>query len=307
MSQSSLDPPVRVNPANRLAARLAPDDGRDGLRVLGGLFIGLGLTMLFIRKGSPLLGARWGDFALLVVLLVATVFLYGGALAGRSVTGGPRPWEAVYGVFGVILVPFTLAQFVQLINGTPGASLNVAWIFLATAVLAAFAAMQGFRYQWLLATLAAIVAWSALWNKILSDGLGAHFDVYRILLLVLAVALVVIGWMVNSATPEPASREGVRPDPGPLSEFVTGASIAAVIAGGLSAAKLATLTNPLVTFAGPSSADGWEIVLLVVSLAAVAYAGRAGVRGPSYVGCLGLFLFLFTAGLDLNDSSPHGS
>ena len=131
------DPAANVgsSPANRLAEYLAPDDGRDALRVLGGLLIGLGFAMVFLRKSTPGLGSQWGDFGLFVVLLVATVFLYAVALAGRIATGVSRPWEGVYAIFGVFLAPLTMAQFVQLLNGTPGASLNVAWIFLVTAGL----------------------------------------------------------------------------------------------------------------------------------------------------------------------------
>ena len=73
MSQSSLDPPVRVNPAERLAEYFAPDDGRDALRVLGGLLLGLGFAM-------------------------AENFLYHGriravadAAAGRASPAGPTP------------------------------------------------------------------------------------------------------------------------------------------------------------------------------------------------------------------------
>ena len=308
MSQSSLDPPVRVNPAERLAEYFAPDDGRDALRVLGGLLVGLGFAMVFLRKSTPGLGSGWGDFGLFAVLLVATVFLYGIALAGRAATGTSRPWEAVYAVFGVVLAPFTLAQFVQLVNGTPGAPLNIAWIFLVTAALAAFAGMNGFRYGWLLACIALIVSWSALWSKILSNGLAAHFGVYRALLLVLAAALLVAGWVARGAGRSRAATSEARPgDPGLFAEFVTGASIAAVIAGGLSIGRLAALANPFATVPGPSSALGWEIVLLIVSLAALAWGSRAAVRGPVYVGGFGLLLFLFIAGADLNDSSPSSS
>ena len=182
-----------------LSSYLAPDEGRDALRAVAGLLIGLGLVMVFLRKGSSLLGAPWGDFALLVVVGVATAFLYGVGMAGRAATGEPRSWEAVYTVFGVLLVPITLLQFVQLVNGDTGASLNIAWIFLVTAAFAAFAGMNGFRYQWLLASLAVIVAWSAFWNKILSNGIGNHFDSYRMLLLVIGGLILAAGWSLSAA------------------------------------------------------------------------------------------------------------
>src|SRR5919199_6158591 len=89
-------------PRGPFIALFAPDEGRDALRNLGGLLVGLGLAMVFLRKsGGGTLGAGWSDIALLFVLLIATAFLYGIGMLGRIATGIPRPWQAVYTVFGV--------------------------------------------------------------------------------------------------------------------------------------------------------------------------------------------------------------
>jgi hypothetical protein len=118
--------------------------------------------------------------------------------------------------------------------------------------------------------------------------------------------LLAAGWSASASTGAKSS-DSDPADPGIFGEFVTGAAIAGVIAGALGAAKLAALSNPFIDVSNVSSKFGWEIVLLVVSLAAVAYGSRAATRGPAYVGGIGLFLFLLVAGLDLNDSSPSGS
>ena len=50
--------------------------------------------------------------------------------------------------------------------------------------------MKGIRFQLLAGSIATIVAWSALWNKMLGDeGIAGNFGVYRGLLGILAILL----------------------------------------------------------------------------------------------------------------------
>jgi hypothetical protein len=298
---------------NQLSRLFAPDDTRDALRSLGGLLIGSGLLMVWLRKSGDQLGGGWGDWGLFVVLLLTFAFLYGVGMLGQLSIDRYRPWAGVYLVFGIIVAPFLLAQFVDAVNGNSGAALNLFWIFLVTAGLAVAAALLAeARYGLLLASLALIVSWSALWNKILSNGLAAHMGIYRGLLLVLAALLVVAGFAValldRPATvgTAPASRRfpiSLRP---PASDVITGATIAAVLAGSLSFTKIAALGNPFVSFPTAASSFFWELVLLVVSLLAIGYGAWAAVRGPTYVGAIGLSGFLLIAGIDLNDATPQG-
>jgi hypothetical protein len=282
---------------NDLARLFEPDEARDMLRKLGGLLVGLGLFMVFIRKSDSSLGGTWGDWGLLIVLLLAFAFLYGMGMLGRLNTAGLRPWEAVYIVFGVLIAPFVLFQFVEAVNGTPGASLNVFWIFLVTGGLAAAASLvAGVGYTLLLASLALIVSWSALWNKILSDGITAHYGVYRGLLLILAALL--LGAALAAYL---ADRDRGR---GRANEVVTGAAVSAVLAGAISFTKL--FSSPFFNPPTAESAFFWELVLLAVSLLAIAYGTRLGSRGTTYVGGIGLFIFLIVAGSDINDATPAG-
>jgi hypothetical protein len=277
---------------NDLARLFTPDEGLEALRKLGGLLLGLGLFMVFVRKSD-----EWGDWGLLLVLLVAFAFLYGVGLLGRLSTGTLRPWGAVYLVFGILLSPFVLLQFVDAIGGDPGASMNVFWIWLVVAALAAATAVvAGARYTLLLAALAAIVSWSALWDAIFSGGIAEHTGAYRVVLLVLA-ALLLLAALVVSLGVEEGEPGGTR-----ARDIVTGAAVAAVVAAGLSLSEV--VASPFLSVPSADSSLFWEIVLLLVSLAAVAYGSRVGARGPTYVGAIGLLAFVLIAGGDINDSTP---
>jgi hypothetical protein len=204
-------------------------------------------------------------------------------------------------VFGVLLAPWVLLQLIEAVGGSPGASLNVVWVFAVTAGLAVAAALiAGLGYGLLLASLAAIVSWSALWDKILSDGIGDHLGVYRGLLIVLAALLVgaaLAAWRLDRDEGEARA-----------SEVVTGAAAAAVLAGSLSVPRVFGFADPLNHFSGsaPASSAVWEIALLVVSLLAIGFGSRFAARGTSYVGGIGLAVFLPLAGIDVNDATPAG-
>ena len=124
------------------------------------------------------------------------------------------------GVFGILVAPWMLLQFIEAVGGSPGASLNIVWVFAVTAGLGVGAALlAGLRYGLLLASLSVIVSWSALWDKILSDGIGQHFGIYRGLLIILAgllFAAAFAAWRLNPV-------EGR----GRANEIVTGAAVSA--------------------------------------------------------------------------------
>jgi hypothetical protein len=293
--------------------QLTPDDTRDSLREIGGLLIGLAALMIYIRKG-PFLAvnpSQWAAFPILLVLAIPAVFLY-GSIRTRPQTGELRPWQAVHNVFGLIFVPLALGQFVEVIGGTPTASLNVFWIAAATAALAFYAgARAAVRVQFLLGSIAVIVSWSALWNKILSDGITAHWGVYRGLLGILSIGLLAGALYVWRNNPGGDDVGGSATAPsGDLglwkaSELVTGAGIAAVIACSLGITALGNL-NPLSGSTPPiQTSNLWDILLLLVSLGLVGIGSQIGTRGPVYIGAIGFTLFLVIAGFDLNSGHPN--
>jgi hypothetical protein len=294
---------------------LSPDDSRDVFRTLGGLLIGLAALMIFIRKGwfIPVNTHQWASFPLLLVFAIPALFLYGSVFT-RDRTGELRVWQVVLTTFGYVFVPLALLQFVDVIGGTRGASLNVFWIFGFTAALGFYVgSVRGVRIQLLLASIAAIISWTALWDELLSNGIGQHYGVYRGLLGVLAIALLAGAlylWRENPGGEEIAS-SATAPS-GDLglwraSELLTGAGIAAVLACGLGIASFPRLLGPLApTSVNPiGTSDAWNILLLLVSLALVLIGSQIGTRGPVYIGAIGLTLFLLIAGLDLKDSTPN--
>jgi hypothetical protein len=287
---------------------LRPDDTRDALRKYGGLLLGLGVLMLLLRKGDD-----YSDFVVFVLLALPAVFLYGTGVLTGFATGGIRPWQAVFSVFGLIFVPLALFQFIELVDGTPGASLNVAWVFGLTAALAFYAGVvRGIRFHLLFGSIALIVAWTALWNKILDDGIAAHFGTYRGLLGILAIALLVGAyylWRTDSGArvTGTAVSDGGDTRMWRASELFTGAGIAAVLACSLGISSIATFVSPfgLTEVTVVETARHWDILLLVISLGLVGLGATVGLRGPVYIGAIGLFLFLLIVGLDLDEDTPQ--
>jgi hypothetical protein len=287
------------------------DEGRQALRNLGGLLLGTAMLLIFIRRSA--LGDAWGDFALLLVLLAPCVFLYGAALLGRLGAGEDSPWQSVYAVFGILLVPLVLFQFVELVNGNTGAPLNTAWIFLVTAVAGAVAALVGnIRYGLLIASIALIFSWLGLWDEILSDGLVGDYGTFRGLLII--IALLLLAGAVGFYTVDRV--RGLAWG----SEILTGAGIAAVLGAGFisfTAFGDVPVTPPTPTLGGgdvvETEAAGakpsllWDAVLLIVSLALILLGSRFRGRGPVYIGAIGLVLFILLAGLDLDADEPEGT
>ena len=290
---------------------LAPDDTRDALRKYGGLLVGLGVLMLVLRRQEDS-----GNFLNFLLYAGAAVLLYGEGTFSDRLTGGVRPWQAVYSVFGLLFVPLALSEFVDLIGdpGDGGEALNVFWIFGVTAALGFYAgAVKGIRFQLLAGSIATIVAWTALWDKLLGDeGIAGHFGTYRGLLGILAILLLAGALYLWRESPDSRVTNTAVNDGGDqglwkASELITGAGISAVIACSLGISSIVTTLGPLGfgQFTVVETAQTWDILLLVISLGLVGLGSTIGTRGPVYVGAIGLLLWLFIVGLDLNDDTPE--
>jgi hypothetical protein len=272
---------------------LKPEDTRDALRKIGVLLFGIGIAMVWLRKGSD-----WSDFPVFVLLTIPAVLFYGGALYTLEGTRNLQPWQSVASVLGLFFVPAALSAFVDMVGGTPGSDLNTFWIFAVTAGLAAYAGLAaGIRFQLLVASIAAIISWSALWDKLLGDdGIGGHIGVYRGLLGILAILLLLAAVQIWRSD----RREGLDR----ASEILTGAGIAAVL--GCSLAVFSALPNAdLLGIGGIGTNTLWDVLLLVISLGLVGIGSRIGKRGPVYVGGIGLAIFLVIVGMDVGDSTPE--
>jgi hypothetical protein len=286
-----------------LSRLFAPDDGRDALRTLAGLLLGLGFAMAWARKSGGLENG-WGNWGLFFTLLIITVFLYGVGIVGRLSTPTARGWQSVYLVFGLLLIPLLLFQFIEAVGGTAGTSLNVFWVFLVAAAAAFVATLVAdVRYGLLLGSIFIIVSWSALWNKILSNTIISHYGIYRGLLVIIGLVLLAGAVAVYRLDPLARLRPGGEtPEPDRWTraqDMVTGAAIAGVAAGALTFGAVFGQSGSLFVPPLPSPSLLWDLVLLVASLLAVLWGATLGNRGTTYVGAIGLFIFLVDVGSEL--------
>lgn len=277
------------------------DDTRGALRDLGGLLLATGFLMAFIRKSNPGLGDPWGAGGIFLTLAIPAAFLYGTAVLGRDPDRRVRAWQLVYLVFGLILIPLALSALVDWLGspGDSGNALNVLWIFLVTAAAGAFAAGRiGARYALFLAGISLLIAWIALWDKILSGGVGGHLTTLRFLFLVAAILLLALSGAFRMRFPGTAGSSA--------GELVTVAGIAAIIGtAGLSVTAVFSQI-PFVTFPTASATWVWDTLALLAAVALIVYGARTGMRGPAYIGGFGLLLFIVVAGLDFDSSTPQG-
>ena len=273
---------------------LKPDDTRDALRKIGGLLVGVGAFMLIFRKQDD-----WGAFTNFVAYLIPAVVLYGGALWSARETEGGHPWQAVFSVFGLVFAVFALQSFVDWIGdpGDSGNALNIFWTFAVIAGLALYAALAvGVRFQLLLASLAAVVSFMALWEEII--GFGDDLGIFRGMLGIASILLLAGGLALWRRDGDEGAYR--------FSEVLTAAGVAAVIAAGLGITAAFGEFGSFFGLDTPGFETNWfwDTLLLAISVGLIAIATRVGVRGPAYVGAVGLALFLFIAGGDLDSDDP---
>lgn len=282
------------------------DEGGAALRKLGGVLLGVGALVLFFRRAG--FEDPWGDFPLFVLLALPAVFLYGAGLIALRSTGTPSAWASVFVVFGLVFIPLALLQFVELIGGDSVAPLNIAWVFFLTAVAGAAAGLLAdVRFGFLAASVALIIAWLALWDEILSDGIVDDFGTLRGMCMLIAAILVAAAFWVRTMDTARGLRWG--------SELITGAGLAVLLGAGLVSLAGAFASGVVDAFAPlgavtsgniPEPSFLWDLVLLVSSLLLVGFGSRFGARGPVYVGAIGLAVFTILVGNDLDDASPAG-
>src|SRR3954467_9698340 len=267
-------------------------DRTDWLRLIGGMMVGAGALVLLIRKGND-----WSDWAIFVALLIPAGVLLGLAFMGR-VSEERQGWKAAFLVFGTLLLLASLLQLVNAAGGQPR-GWNPVWKFGVAPAGAVFPvplppgaaftslAMQA-PFQMLLGAIFGIVAWLAFWDKVLSNPSG---ETIQWLLVVLAVIYFVLAIVMGRAD---------RPQ---SLDLITAASLAAVLAAALTFLELAGSFSGISASSLPGNvpkpSQGWNIFLLVVSLAAIGFGSRGPTRGPSYVGALGLGAFIALVGADV--------
>ena len=266
-------------------------DRNDWLRIVGGVMFAAGVLVLLIRKSGP-----WSNWVVFFALLIPALLLIGGAFVGR----GPavrEGWRAAFLVFGTLLL---LVAFFQLVQAAHGhlRGWNLVWTFAvagAVAVYTSFALRAPF--QTLLGAIFGIVAWLAFWDKVLSNPSG---ETIQWLLVVLAVIYFVVAIVL------------ARAGRAQYLDLITAASLAAVLAAAFTFAGLAPRFGGVSAVSAipsgvPKPSQGWNIFLLVVSLASIGFGSRGPTRGPSYIGALGLTAFIGLVGVDAVHRISGGS
>ena len=269
---------------------------RDALRIAGSVVIAAGIFVLLIRKGND-----WADFPLLLVVGIPCALFYGlgiGALrfgpADETRGEGLAAWRAVALVLGIVFVAATVSQLIETIGGDTNKSGWVFVIFLITAAAAWYAASaHGLPYGALLAGLAAIISWIALWDALVEPSATT----VRWLFVVIGALLAAAAFAMHSS----GRREGP--------ELVTAAGVAGLAAGvtALFAVFGALLGSAVASAFGqePDLSGGiqqrqeWDVFLLLLALVLIWYGARAAWRGPVYVGAAALLAFVISAGSDI--------
>ncbi len=281
---------------------LARGAARDLLRSMGGLLFASGVVAWEIRKA-----ASWGLGGRMVVVMVPAVVLYGLALdvGGRRKHGprdDPEPWQTVLTVVAVFLNSIWLTLFCRWI-GLHGSLVLIGGLGLSS-LSAWYAAWRvNVRYAALLGALDLVIAWLALWNKILGYQSG---NTNRWLLLVIGAIL-----LLGAAG---VARLGRRES----SELVTAAGVAGILAAsaGVFIDLLGFSLNSVVHAAGLARSVGsfnarqhfvWDLLLLLIAVGLITYGARARVRGPGYIGAAGLFVFLFSIGAQISARLSGGT
>lgn len=297
------------------------------LRTVGGVLLATGALVLLMRKSGP---DGWSDFARLLVVLIPAVVLFIVALSPRSLEQA-RPWQSALIVAAVLLTPVVLYEFLNWIGASTRHSLYNAAVFAVTSILAGYAAARArASYAALLAALAFLATWLFVWDKLLGH---PSANTFRWLLVGVAVLLLLAGVrMLRTA----ALGAGEIATVGGLAGVAAG--VLGVVVGGVVGA-FRGISNGLVSASSgaTSSSDhlgvhehrvssshvqaieggtttasrslpvhtsglqhaGWDIYLLVVSLALLWLAARTRARGIGYVGALGVGAFIISVGVQI--------
>jgi hypothetical protein len=266
--------------------------------------LALGAVVLLTRKSG---NSEWSVAARVLITGAPSIVLYMLAIAagGRPQSSAGEPWRSVLLVVSILLGTVALFEVLQWTGADTGNTLWIAGVFAVSGVFAAYGAWRAIvPYAALLAGLAVLTAWLLVCAKIAGD---PSVDTVRWLLVAGGVLLFAGAVAVARAKAVGAG------------EIATVGGIAAVAAGvlgvfvGLFVGVGRGIVNSL-SSAGLSRASsrvsgiehvsglqsfGWDLYLLVVSLALVWVGSRIRARGLGYVGGAGLLAFVISVGAQI--------
>lgn len=277
-----------------VAERLGGREHRDYVLAVGGLALFVASLVGFGRMEG-----EWADFPAFLLLAVPCAVLLGLAVVPERLgardaaapvapaapddrAGRPwRPWRVALALAGLVLLGFALAQLTLVLGDEEAGSATGTWVFAAVGVLAVLMAREtGSRGATFLACLAFGAALISFADWV-GDGIGV--DAFRDLLLALGLAFLLAARLLRRRHLD-------------QSHLLVAVGAAALLFG--AAIGAVGEIDPFF-FLGLGGAepeiggDGWELILIAVSIGALAYAAREAQRGPAYVGVAGLITFAF--------------
>jgi hypothetical protein len=277
------------------------------LRSAGGVLLAVGCLVLLSRRSAT---HQWSKFELMLLIAAPAALLYLLALhsAPRVASGRTETWRSVLLVTAVLLAPVALFLFLDWAGASTKHLLYDAGVLVATAIVAIAGARRARApFAFLPAGLALLGAWILVGFKIIHD---PSADTVRWVLLaggaLLLIAAAAVSVLAESA--RGAAELGVAGAVGAVSAGVLG-----IFVGGFGAVSaIATGANDLIApHLSGGQTLGWDIYLLVVSLALVLAGARSRARGLGYVGAIGLLFFIESVGTEISrrlaGHSPSGS
>lgn len=236
-------------------------------------------------------------------------------------------------VAALLLAPLALFEFLAWAGASTKHLLYNAGVFAVTGLLAGYGARRARApYAALLAGLALLVAWLLVWGQILNH---PSADTYRWLLVAGAALLLVASAVLARASAIGAGEVAIAGGLAAVAAGVYGVIVGSFVAAFRSittviASSGATLPSSRGSVVGIHRLGrprppvelvrvhtsglqhfGWDLYLLVVSLALVWVGSRARVRGLGYVGGVGLLAFIVSVGAQLtrleSGRAPTGS
>lgn len=247
------------------------------------MLLAAGAIVVLARRSSG--HHQWSDFELLLTVAVPTAALFALAIIGRSGrTAAPvDPTRAVLMVSAVLLSPVALFQFLVWSGvGTHHQLPDAAVLAVTAGIAIAGARRAGAPYAVFLAGLALLGAWTLVLLKILDP---ASADDVRWTLLSGGAVLVLGAGAMSLADLAGGAEIATAGGLGMIVAGLQGILVGAV-EGFFSEGVLGAPHTP------GGQTTGWDVYLLVVSLAFAWGGARARLRGPSYVGAFGLLAFV---------------
>jgi len=248
------------------------------------------------------------------------VLLYVLSLAGAgSLRRDAEQWQTVLAVTAILLTPLALFELLRWAGASTDRVLYDALVFAVTGVLAGYVARSArVSYAALLGAISLLIAWLFVWDKVLGH---PSADTFRWLLVAGAVVLLLTSAGLAAidavGASEVATAGGLAAVAAGVFGIVVGAFVGlarTVLSSAFSAESagasgtLAPDTNglrhisheaqPIIHTNGVQH-FGWDLYLLLISLALVWVGSRIRVRGLGYVGGAGLLALVISLGVQI--------